>query len=173
MILTGKQIIQEVNAGRIVIDPFCIEQVTTNAYDLRVSDLFIEYTDDILDPRKKPNTKISKIQPGGYVHFDKGSFKLGCSKEIIGSDHFVPIIHAKSGIARLGMFVHVTADLIDIGSIGKTTFQMYATLPVDIPVDTLIAQVSFWVPKGKIVLYKGKYQGSSMPMASLSYQSSL
>jgi len=91
---------------------------------------------------------------------------LGHSSEIIGSKKFVPIIHAKSSIARLGLFVHVTADLIDIGSIGNITFQLYATLPIKIYPNMLIGQVSFWVPKGKINLYKGKYKNSVGPKAS-------
>jgi hypothetical protein len=38
-----------------------------------------------------------------------------------------PTNSGKSGTARMGLFVHVTADLIDIGSHGVTTFQLYAT----------------------------------------------
>lgn len=76
------------------------------------------------------------------------------------------MIHAKSGIARLGLFVHITADLIDIGSIGNTTFQLYATKNIRIYSGMLIGQVSFWVPKGKIILYEGKYQNSIGPKAS-------
>ena len=70
----------------------------------------------------------------------------------------------------MGLFVHVTADLIDIGSHGVTTFQLYATLPVRIYVDMLIAQVSFWKPLGDIELYKGKYQNSTGPQPSMTYK---
>ena len=62
------------------------------------------------------------------------------------------------------------ADLIDIGSHGVTTFQLYATLPVRIYVDMLIAQVSFWKPLGDIELYKGKYQNSTGPQPSMTYK---
>jgi dCTP deaminase len=60
--------------------------------------------------------------------------------------------------------------LIDIGSHGVTTFQLYATLPVRLYRGMLIAQVSFWVPDGEIKLYKGKYQGSEGPKPSLTYK---
>lgn len=103
------------------------------------------------------------------VVLPKISFRLGSSCERIGSNSYVPIVHARSGIARLGLFVHVTADLIDIGSIGVITFQFYATLPVKVYPGMKIAQVSFWQPKGEIVLYTGKYQNSTGPRASLSY----
>ena len=166
MILTGQQIIEEVKNGRITISPFQITQVTTNSYDLRLDSEFVEYLDLVLDPRVPPQTKTISIPSGESIEFSAGDFKLGSSIEIIGSDHFVPIIHAKSGIARLGLFVHVTADLIDIGFVGKTTFQLYATLPISITPNMLIAQVSFWVPDGPIDLYNGKYQHAEKPMAS-------
>jgi dCTP deaminase len=34
----------------------------------------------------------------------------------------------------------------------------------------LIGQVTFWVPKGKIKLYDGKYQGSRGPQESQIYK---
>lgn len=64
------------------------------------------------------------------------------------------MLHAKSGTTRKELFVHVTADLIDIGSFGKLTLQLYATLPVKIYPNMLIGQVTFWKPEGKIELFK-------------------
>lgn len=66
----------------------------------------------------------------------------------------------------MGLFIHVTADLIDIGYHGNTTFQFYATLPVRLYPGMKIAQISFWVPKGEIVFYDGKYQGGKGPQVS-------
>ncbi len=126
---------------------------------------YLIYTDKILDPTKENKYKIKKIPKKGLL-LKKGDFILGHSKEVIGSKKFVPLIHAKSGIARLGLFVHITADLIDIGSVGNTTFQLYATKNIKIYPGMLIGQVSFWVTKGKIILYRGKYQNSLGPKAS-------
>lgn len=99
-----------------------------------------------------------------------GDFVLAETAERIGSDHYVPLIHAKSGTARLGLFVHVTADLIDLGFVGQSTLQLYATLPVRIWPGMLIAQVTFWRPYGDIRLYQGKYQHAEGPQVSRSYQ---
>ena len=165
MILTGNEIVKQVKAKKIVLNPFDKTHVTTNSYDLKLGDSVIQYLDEVMDPAKEPNYIIRKIPKGGLL-MKKGAFILGHSVEILGSKKFVPIIHAKSSIARRGLFVHVTADLIDIGSIGNVTFQLYATLPIKIYSGMKIGQVSFWVPKGKITLYAGKYQGSIGPQAS-------
>ena len=165
MILTGNEIIKQVNEKNIIIKPFDIKKITTNTYDLQLGKEYIIYTEKLLDPSKPNKYKIKTIPEEGLL-LNQGDFILGHSSEIIGSNKFVPIIHAKSSIARLGLFVHVTADLIDIGSIGNITFQLYATLPIKIYPNMLIGQVSFWVPKGKINLYKGKYKNSIGPKAS-------
>ena len=165
MILTGEEIKKQVNKGDIIINPFNPKNITTNSYDLTLGEEYLVYIDKILDPAKENKYNIKKIPKNGLL-LKKGDFILGHSREIIGSKKFVPLIHAKSGIARLGLFIHITADLIDIGSIGNTTFQLYATKNIRLYPNMLIGQVSFWVPKGKIVLYNGKYQNSNGPKAS-------
>ncbi len=169
MILTGNKIQKEVETGRIDIRPYDAQKVTTNSYDLSLGDTLIAYQEDILDPKKENAYREIRIPDEGIV-LEQNAFHLGHSQEIVGSDFFVPIIHAKSGVARLGLFVHVTADLIDIGSHGQVTFQLYSTLPVRIYKGMDIAQVSFWVPKGDITLYNGKYQGSEGPQTSKTYK---
>ncbi len=169
MILTANEIKKQYDLGKLTITPFKSSHLTTNSYDLCVGDKLIKYTSDVLDPRKKNDYKYIEIPDEGLI-LEKGSFHLGSSVEIVGSDNYVPIIHAKSGIARLGLFVHVTADLIDIGYCGNITFQFYATLPFRIYKNMKVAQVTFWVPTGEINLYNGKYQNSNGPQVSKSYQ---
>lgn len=169
MILTGVKIKEEVAKNRIEISPFLADRATTNSYDLALGETIIRYTSKILDPKEKPEYEELTIPDNGLL-LKAGDFVLAHSQERIGSDHYVPLIHGKSGTARMGLFVHVTADLIDIGSHGVTTLQLYATLPVRLYKGMLIAQVSFWVPFGEIVLYKGKYQNSTKPQPSMTYK---
>jgi dCTP deaminase len=168
MILTGNKIRDEVCAGKITVEPFNESQLSTNSYDLRLGYKYLQYKSGIIDPKKRHAYDIHDIPEDG-LQLESGDFLLSESLEVIGSNNFVPIIHAKSGTARAGLFVHITADLIDIGSIGKVTFQLYATLPVKIYPEMLLAQVSFWRPEGAITLYKGKYQNSTGPQPSKTY----
>jgi len=165
MILTWKEIIKQYKKWIIKIDKFNIDNITTNSYDLHLWDKIIKYKNDILDPSKENDYDIIDIPKDWYI-LKQWEFVLASNKEKIWSDYFVPIIHNKSGIARLGLFIHITADLIDIWSYWNTTFQLFATLPVKIYPNMKIAQVSFWQPKWDIELYKWKYQGSEWPQAS-------
>lgn len=169
MILTGEKIMEEVKEGNIVIDPFKAHQITTNSYDLTLWNTFIKYTCETLDPKVDNPYELFKVEDNTAIKMNKGDFILGASKERVGSTKYVPIIHNKSSIARLWLFVHITADLIDIGSIGTTTFQLYATLPITLYPWMLIGQVTFWKTFGEIKLYEGKYQNSSGPLSSKSF----
>jgi dCTP deaminase len=168
MILTGKKILEEVREGKIRIDPFDSSRLTTNSYDLALGKKLIRYTSEPLDPKVKPEFETLEIPPEGFV-MEPGDFFLGHTEEKLGSDHYVPIIHAKSGTARMGLFVHVTSDLIDLGFYGNLTFQLYATLPVRLSAGMKLAQVTFWIPKGDKELYAGKYQHSEGPQISRAY----
>jgi dCTP deaminase len=168
MILTGPEIAKQVRANRIRIDPFDDAQITTNSYDLRLGRKYLRYTSPVIDVRQKAEYEVFDIPETGLM-LEARTFLLAETYERFGSDHYVPLIHAKSGTARSGLFVHVTADLIDIGSFGKSTLQLYATIPVKVYPGMLIAQVTFWTPTGDIKLYEGKYQNSQGPMPSMTY----
>ncbi|MCG8329457.1 MAG: dCTP deaminase [Chitinophagales bacterium] len=169
MILTKSEIAKNIDNGKIKITPFCPRQLSTNSYDLRLGETIIRYKEEIINPKEEPDFNKILLKEEG-LQLDAGEFILGHSDEKVGSDHFVPILHGKSNTARLGLFVHVTADLIDIGYFGNFTFQLYATTPIRIFPNMLIAQVSFWVPLGDIELYQGKYQYSNGPQTSKIYK---
>ncbi|MGE3770235.1 MAG: dCTP deaminase [Bdellovibrionales bacterium] len=169
MILTGPQIAEEHAAGRIKLEPFIPAQVSQTSYDLTLGADVIRYTDPVLDPKKPPQYEKITMTADGLA-MKAGDFLLGHSAETVGSDHFAAIVHGRSRVARMGLFVHVTSDLIHTGSHGHITFQLFATLPVTIYPGMQIGQVTFWVPKGEISLYRGKYHGAQGPKVSEIYK---
>ncbi|MFI9772479.1 dCTP deaminase domain-containing protein [Streptomyces sp. NPDC052415] len=165
MILTGPEIARERERGRLVLDPFDPAQVQPNSYNLALGPSLAYYTGTVLDTRAANAYTVVPIPDEGIV-LQPDRIYLGSSVEVLGSDHLVPVIRSRSGAARLGLFVHVTADLIDIGSIGQSTFQLHAVQPVRVHAGDRLAQVTFWRPQGEVTLYDGKYQGSRGPQPS-------
>jgi len=159
MILTGPEIEREWKAGRIDIRPFCPSQVSPNSYDFRLGQELKVYRNYILDAKVPNETESIRMDDSGYTLLP-GRIYLGHTEEMMGSDHYVPIIRGRSSTARLGLFIHVTADLIDVGSHNQWTLQMHAVQPVTVYPGMRIGQVTFWTIQGDIVLYNGKYQGS-------------
>ena len=168
MILTGSEIREQVRAGHIWIDPFTETQIQPNSYDFRLGPRLGFYTDDVLDVRRDNAFELIDIPATGYV-IDPSRIHLGHTLETMGSDCFVPIIRGRSSIARLGLFVHVTADIIDLGSRNQWTLQLHAVQPMRVYPDMLIGQVTFWCVQGEKSLYTGKYQGSIGPYSSRSH----
>lgn len=168
MILTGHEIQREVLNNRIWIDPFNPNQVNPNSYDFRLGHILLVYKQYLLDVKIKNETETIHIPKDGLV-LQPGRIYLGHTLEIMGSPVDVPIIRAKSSIARLGLFIHITADLIDVGSHNQWTLQLNPVRPIRIYPEMLIGQVTFWMAKGEITPYTGKYQGSRGPMASQAY----
>jgi dCTP deaminase len=165
MILTGPEIIREWKCKKIDIRPFNLNQINPNSYDFRLGTVIKTYANYVLDPRI-PNLTVETIIPEEGLVLMPGRIYLGHTLETMGSDHYVPIIRGKSSTARLGLFVHVTADLIDIGSHNQWTLQMNPVQPIRVYPQMRIGQVTFWKVRGRIVLYAGKYQGSMGPTES-------
>ena len=169
MILTGHEIEKQVQRERIVIEPFNKANIQPNSYDFHLGKYIKVYTNKILDPKKKNPVKEIEIPKEGLL-LKPDELYLGMIEERMGSKYYVPILRGRSSTGRLGLFVHITADLIDIGSINNWTLMLHSVVPVKVYAGMKIGQVTFWVPKGKIELYKGKYQGSLKPMESQSFK---
>lgn len=168
MILTGPQIQEGVAKGDIVIRPFRKRQITPNAYDFRLGDRCCIYTEETLDAALENKTKTFIIPPEGII-LEPSRIYLVNTEEMMGSNRFVPIIRGRSSVGRLGIFIDITADLIDLGSINQWTLQLHAVQPVRVYPGMLIGQVTFWRTYGRRVQYGGKYSQSTSPVPSLSY----
>lgn len=154
--------------GAITIEPFNVSQLNPNSYNFQLSDTIVVYDEYILDAAKENKSHVMTV-PGDGIVLEPDRIYLGATSEVIGSNEYVPIIRARSSTARLGLFVHVTADLIDLGYFGQVTLQLHAVQPTRIYPDMEIGQVTFWKTQGERIRYCGKYQGSIGPMPSKSY----
>ena len=166
MILSGSEITKQVKkSGKITISPFDEKCVNPNSYNVELGDYLKVYEDEVLDSKKPLKTKTIEIPDDGLVLMPNKIY-LGFTKEIIGSDYFVPTLTGRSSTGTLGLFVQITADLVDIGFKGNLTFQLHAVQPLRIYKGMKIGQIIFWKVKGKIKLYHGKYQNSVGPQES-------
>lgn len=169
MILTGPRIEEECRAGRIVIEPFDALAVGPNSVDLRLAPEIATYKRGTpakpLDMRRPTDTTVESFGDEGYLMLP-GVLHLARTIEVIGSDHYVPIVEGRSSVGRLGLSVHVTAGFCDTGFHGTITLEMHVIEPLRIYPDVPICQVYFLKPEGQIRLYEGRYQGQRLITAS-------
>ena len=169
MILTGSEITRRVQLGEIIIDPFLTQNVNPNSYNFRLAPSMKIYSRDCVDPKLENPTETIEIGPEGYV-LEPRKLYLAATIERLGSNYFVPTYAARSSVARLGMFINLSAPLGDIGFVGQWTIQLFAVNSVRIYAGMNIGQMMFWQPYGEIELYDGKYQGASEALASRIHQ---
>jgi dCTP deaminase len=169
MILTGQEITHRVKTGEIVISPFRPENVNPNSYNFTLSDTLRVYENAEIDVRKEQPSRTIQIGPEGIV-LEPQRLYLASTVEKLGSTHFVPTYAARSSVARLGMFINLSASLGDIGFIGCWTLQLLTMHPIRVYAGMCIGQMMFWKTKGRIELYDGKYQGARGVLTSRLYQ---
>lgn len=165
MILSGSKIQSEVKNKKIIIEPFDISNINPNSYNYTLGDYVKVYKNYVLDSKEKQKVEIIKIPDDGLI-IEPDKVYLGFTNEIIGSDYYVPTITGRSSTGRLGLFVQITSDLVDIGFKGRLTLQLHSTQPVKIYRGMKIGQVMFWRVFGDVNLYDGKYQSSLEPRES-------
>jgi dCTP deaminase len=165
MILTGPKIREEVEAGRIRLDPYEPKLVGPNSVDLRIAPELFCYQRVILDAKR--DNPIDRVPfPEHGVVLTPGRLILSRTIETVGSEHYVPIVEGRSSFGRLGLHIHVTAGFGDLGWFGTYTLELHAVEALRIYPNVPICQVYFLRPEGEKQLYAGKYQGQVETTAS-------
>jgi len=164
MILTGKEIQNQVNAGNIVIEPFILDNLNPNSYNYCMGTHYKEkyWSDSGVDQF----SELMEIPHQGLILKPKRLY-LSSTAEIIGSRRYVVSLMGRSSIGRLGLFVQLSADLGNLGEAHRWTLELTCIQPITVYPNMVLGQVSFWMPKGEIELYKGKYHSFNSPKESI------
>ena len=168
MILGKKTIIQEYEAGRIHIKPFCPENVGPNSVDCTLAPLLkriIPNYRGMVDPKREQIFQELSIPEEGLMLLP-GQLYLGSTVEEIGSDYYVPMLEGRSSIGRLGLFVHVTAGFGDVGFKNRWTLEITPILPIRVYPGMRLCQVFFHQISDNSTLYSGRYSGQTEAEAS-------
>ncbi|MDN3609756.1 dCTP deaminase [Vibrio ostreicida] len=165
MILTGKEIEKRVNSKEIIVSPFLKENVNPNSYNFRLGRKLKVYRNDLIDPAKENPVDEITLGDDGLV-LQPRKLYLAETIETMGSENFVPTYAARSSVARMGMFINLSAPLGDIGFVGKWTIQLFCIHPVKVYYGMNIGQMMFWHTSGEVELYDGKYQSADGPIES-------
>jgi dCTP deaminase len=178
MILSDRDIREQIGSGRIKIDPFDPACVQPSSIDLHVDDQFRVFANSrypFIDVRQEmPDlTELVEVKPDEAFILHPGEFVLGSTLERVGiPDDLVARLEGKSSLGRLGLLIHSTAGYVDPGWDGYLTLELsnVANLPITLYPGMKIGQISFFqltspaeTPYGRA---GNKYQGQRGPTAS-------
>lgn len=146
MILSGNEIVKELENDRITIFPFNKKQLNPNSYNYRLSDYIAE---PVWDKEKKEIIyKSTKLSKNGLI-LQTGSTYLSHTFEILGSQNYAMSLIGRSSLGRLGLFLQVSANLGHTKSCHKWTLEIVACKKIVLYPQMIIGQISFWKNYGE------------------------
>ena len=151
MILTDNDIVKQIKSGFIEISDFKQENLGSNSYDLTLGSSLLVYTGEELDCKEEnPFVRFEIPVDEGYMLLP-GQLYLGVTGERTRTKHHMPFIEGKSSIGRLGISIHATAGVGDIGFNGYWTLELSVIKPVRVYAGMPIAQILFLLPLGTCI----------------------
>jgi dCTP deaminase len=181
VVLSDRDIRAEIDAGRIVIDPYIPEAVQPSSVDLHLDRRFRVFRNsrypyiDVREPQPEL-TELLEISGDEPFILHPGEFVLGSTLERVGlPDDLVARLDGKSSLGRLGLLIHSTAGFVDPGWEGNLTLELsnVANLPITLYDGMKIGQISFQRLSSPVEVGYGdarigsKYRGQRDPTASL------
>ena len=172
LLLSDKRILEELEKGNIIIDPFDFGQLGTNSYDLRLGGHFYRHGDGYrlasLNPYSEQSVRTLwkpwNVEDEGrppYIILRAGETVLAHTEEFVGGRNgFVGYLRARSSVGRLGITVANCAGMGDVGYINRWTMEMtnHLNIPVKLRISTRVAQMVFFEVGSTLKEYQGKYQ---------------
>ena len=149
MILSDKRILEEIEKGTIIIEPFRPDCLKTNSYDVHLGKHLVTYRNRILDAKLHNETDAIEIPKEGYV-LQPNTLYLGVTVEYTETHCHVPFLEGKSSTSRLGIDIHTTAGKGDVGFCNTWTLEMSCVQPVRVYAGMPIGQLIYLVVEGEI-----------------------
>jgi dCTP deaminase len=159
MILTGSKISEEIETGRIVLEPFSPDQVNPNSYNYRLGPKLKVFTGMRGD---EPQFRELTLPEEGFILQPKTMY-LGHTFERIGSSVYAMSLIGRSSLGRYGLFLQISANLGHTTSSHCWTLELHALRPIRVYPGMVIGQVSFWMNQGIIHPFGATYANFSEP----------
>lgn len=175
MILSDKKILEAIDAGDIVIEPFDRSCLGTNSYDVHLGRHLAVYRNRVLDAREHNHIDVFDIPEEGFI-LQPGTLYLGVTEEYTETHHTVPFLEGKSSIGRLGIDIHATAGKGDVGFCNTWTLEISCVQPVRVYAGMPIGQLIYFTIDGDIENYynrksSAKYnQRTHLPVESMMWK---
>lgn len=175
VILSDRSILQSIDQGAIVIEPFKRACLGSNSYDVHLGAKLAVYEDEIIDAKNHNKIRNFFIPAEGFV-LEPGEFYLGVTQEYTETHRHVPFLEGKSSVGRLGIDIHATAGKGDVGFCNHWTLEISVKKPVRVYAGMPIGQLIFFEVEGEVetlysqkanAKYMGRYDG---PVESMMFK---
>lgn len=150
MILSDSATLKALEAGEIVIEPFDRSELGSNSYDVHLSKHLAVHVDETLDAKKHNKIRHFEIPEDGFV-LEPGELYLGSTLEYTEAHTHLPILDGKSSVGRLGIDIHATAGIGDVGFCGYWTLELSVSKPIRVYAGMPIGQIIYHAVEGEVL----------------------
>ncbi|MGH9299112.1 MAG: dCTP deaminase [Acidimicrobiales bacterium] len=151
MILSDRTIREEIESGRVGIEPLgegCIQPSSVDLHVDRYFRVFRNHSQRVIDVKENQEelTELVEVIGSEALILHPGEFVLGSTVERVRlPGDLVGRLEGKSSLGRLGLLIHSTAGFVDAGWDGFLTLELsnVANLPITVYPGMKIGQISF------------------------------
>ncbi len=169
MVLTRASILEELESGRLVIDPLALDQVGPASIDLTLgtemrviapgaTPIPIRDETDFRDHTETRSLEAPYVlEPGGTIH--------GITVERITlPDNLCGFLEGRSRFARLGLMIHVTSAFVQPGVDNRQVLEIsnVAGHPLELVHGVRLCQIVLMRTEGRAV-YRGRFATQDRP----------
>lgn len=152
--LVDHQIAHQIDTGKLIINPWDPTKLQPASVDLTLDNKFRIYrssgrgvnrsTIDVRSTERR--TKLIEVSEGASFRLPSLGFALASTIECVTlPNNMIGRLEGKSSLARMGLFVHVTAGFFDPGFSGYCTLELFNAAPfaIDLIPGMPICQMGF------------------------------
>jgi dCTP deaminase len=185
VLLSDRDLLAAIDAGRLGLDPFDATMVQPASIDVRLDRFFRVFANHRythIDPSVEQDDLTELVETKGDEPFvlHPGEFVLASTYEVVTlGDDLASRLDGKSSLGRIGLLTHSTAGFIDPGFSGHVTLELgnVANLPILLYPGMKIGQICVFQltsaaehPYGS-EKHGSRYQGQRGPTPSRSWKS--
>ena len=183
MLLSDRDLVSEIKAANLALEPFEPALMQPSSIDVRLDRFFRVFNNHLythIDPAEQQDDLTAQVEVADGEPFvlHPGEFVLASTLEVITlGDQLAGRLEGKSSLGRLGLLTHSTAGFIDPGFSGHVTLELsnVANLPIKLYPGMKIGQICVLPlssasehPYGSSV-YGSRYQDQRGPTPSRSH----
>jgi dCTP deaminase len=181
MVLSDRTIKEEIDKGRIIIDPLVPSCIQPASVDLHLDKKLLAFKSQrhpaYIDVRRSLDHlhELVELDEDNAFFLNPGELVLASTLESITlPDDIVGRLEGKSSLGRIGLLINSTAGYVDPGWQGNLTIEIsnVAKLPITLYYKMKIGQISFLRLTSSVDRLYGaaeldsRYQGQTEPTAS-------
>lgn len=155
--LSGNEIVSQMENKNIIVTPNDFIKINPNSVNVSLNPVVSRLTDSVIDSCGGNKSEEIIISEDGTILMP-GECYIASTNEYTETHGFIPELNGRSSGGRLGMFIHCSGGLGDLGYKGNWRLGLRVIHPLKIYENNQIAQICYYTPTGDVTFDYSDYE---------------